>query len=251
MYTPRRSIRKAWLAMLGLALFASTGAAWADDPPDRVARLSFMRGQVSFQPAGGDDWTQASINRPLGTGDKIYTDRDSRTEMEIGAATLRLDQQSSFDLLNLDDNVAQVELTQGVLNLHVRRVFEGQSYEVDTPTLAFVVTQPGDYRIDIAPDGSSSMITVFNGGGDVYGENNASYSVRAGQAYRFHDYKRDGIDAGRLAKWAEATGWEALLNRRGTTFRALSEEDKAQLKKDLQKLREDLREMRRDKRSDR
>ena len=65
MYTPRRSIRKAWLAMLGLALFASTGAAWADDPPDRVARLSFMRGQVSFQPAGGDDWTQASINRPL------------------------------------------------------------------------------------------------------------------------------------------------------------------------------------------
>src|SRR4029453_17278677 len=71
MYTPRRSIRKAWLAMLGLALFASTGAAWADDPPDRVARLSFMRGDVSFQPAGGDDWTQATLNRPLGNGAKI------------------------------------------------------------------------------------------------------------------------------------------------------------------------------------
>jgi len=214
MYTPRRSIRKAWLAMLGLALFASTGAAWADDPPDRVARLSFMRGQVSFQPAGGDDWTQASINRPLGTGDKIYTDRDSRTEMEIGAATLRLDQQSSFDLLNLDDNVAQVELTQGVLNLHVRRVFEGQSYEVDTPTLAFVVTQPGDYRIDIAPDGSSSMITVFTGGGDVYGENNASYSVRAGQAYRFHDTALSDYEVLDLPRPDDFDGWVDTRNNR-------------------------------------
>ena len=91
MYTPRRSIRTAWLATVGLALFASTGAALADDPPDRVARLSYLRGEVSFQPSGVEEWTQASLNRPLGTGDRIYTDRDSRAEMEIGAATLRLD----------------------------------------------------------------------------------------------------------------------------------------------------------------
>jgi hypothetical protein len=214
MYTPRRSIRKAWLAMLGLALFASTGAALADDPPDRVARLSFLRGEVSFQPAGGDEWTQASLNRPLGTGDRIYTDRDARTEMEIGAATLRLDQQSSFDLLNLDDNVAQVELTEGVLNLHVRRVFEGQTYEVDTPTLAFVINQPGDYRIDIAPDGSSSMITVFTGAGDVYGENNASYSVRAGQSYRFRDSSLTDYEVLDLPRPDDFDGWvDTRINR--------------------------------------
>jgi hypothetical protein len=168
MYAPRRSIRKALVAMLGLALFASAASALADDdPPDRVARLSFLRGEVSFQPAGSEDWVQAGLNRPLGTGDRLYTDRDARVEMEIGAATVRLDQQSSFDLSNLDDNIAQLQLTEGTLNLHVRRVFEGQSYEVDTPTLAFVVTQPGDYRVDIAPDGSSTMITVFGGAGDV------------------------------------------------------------------------------------
>jgi hypothetical protein len=214
MYTPRRSIRKAWLAMLGLALFASTGAALADDPPDRVARLSYLRGEVSFQPAGGDEWTQASLNRPLGTGDRIYTDRDSRTEMEIGAATLRLDQQSSFDLLNLDDNVAQVELTEGVLNLHVRRVFEGQTYEVDTPTLAFVINEPGDYRIDIAPDGSSSMITVFRGAGDVYGENNASYSVRAGQSYRFRDSSLTDYEVLDLPRPDDFDGWVDSRNNR-------------------------------------
>ena len=188
MRIPRRSIRKAIFAVLGLALFAVTVPAFADDdPPDRVARLSYMRGDVSFQPAGDDEWVQANLNRPLGTGDKLYTDRDSRVEMEVGAATLRLNAQSSFDILNLDDNIAQTELSEGTMNLHVRRVFEGQSYEVDTPTLAFVVNQPGDYRVDIAPDGSSTMVTVFSGAGDVYGENNASYSVNSGQTYRFHD----------------------------------------------------------------
>jgi arsenate reductase (glutaredoxin) len=45
--------------------------------------------------------------------------------------------------------------------------------------------------------------------------------------YRFHDYKRSGIDAAHLARWAESTGWEPLLNRAGTTFRKLDDADKA------------------------
>ena len=42
----------------------------------------------------------------------------------------------------------------------------------------------------------------------------------------FHDYKKDGIDAARLARWSREVGWEVLLNRAGTTFRKLSEKDK-------------------------
>lgn len=48
-----------------------------------------------------------------------------------------------------------------------------------------------------------------------------------GLDYAFHDYKKEGADSARLSEWADAAGWEALLNRRGTTFRALSDEDKA------------------------
>ena len=48
-----------------------------------------------------------------------------------------------------------------------------------------------------------------------------------GIGYVFHDYKREGADADRLAAWSDAAGWETLLNRRGTTFRALSDGDKA------------------------
>jgi arsenate reductase (glutaredoxin) len=40
-------------------------------------------------------------------------------------------------------------------------------------------------------------------------------------ACRFHDYKREGAQPARLSAWSRAVCWEALLNRRGTTFRAL------------------------------
>lgn len=44
--------------------------------------------------------------------------------------------------------------------------------------------------------------------------------------YDFHDYKKQGADAGKLAKWVDAAGWEVVLNRRGTTFRKLPDADK-------------------------
>lgn len=45
-------------------------------------------------------------------------------------------------------------------------------------------------------------------------------------AHRFHDYRADGVDPRRLEAWTAAVGWEALLNRAGTTFRKLPDEDK-------------------------
>lgn len=50
-----------------------------------------------------------------------------------------------------------------------------------------------------------------------------------GVGYAFHDYKKEGADPAKLAAWSDAVGWEALLNRRGTTFRGLSEGDKADI----------------------
>ena len=44
--------------------------------------------------------------------------------------------------------------------------------------------------------------------------------------YAFHDYKKEGANPGKLRMWSDAAGWEALLNRRGTTFRRLDEADK-------------------------
>jgi len=62
-----------WSALLGLALSTMVLTTLAvaqdqdqqDDPPSRVARLGYMEGSVSFQPAGEPDWVQAVANRPM------------------------------------------------------------------------------------------------------------------------------------------------------------------------------------------
>jgi arsenate reductase len=48
-------------------------------------------------------------------------------------------------------------------------------------------------------------------------------------AYAFHDYKKQGVDRARLEGWCRMAGWEALLNKAGTTFRALPDTDKQKL----------------------
>jgi arsenate reductase len=50
-----------------------------------------------------------------------------------------------------------------------------------------------------------------------------------GVAYRYHDYKTAGLDRAMLEAWVQQVGWEALLNRAGTTFRKLPDADKAGL----------------------
>lgn len=42
-----------------------------------------------------------------------------------------------------------------------------------------------------------------------------------GQAYTFHDFKKQGVPPAQLARWTQAAGWEKLLNRKGTTWRQL------------------------------
>src|SRR5712691_9654624 len=119
---------------LAVVLFAPQRAAAddEDDPPSRVARLSYARGTVSFNPAGTDDWVSAVVNRPMTTGDKLWTDNDARAELHIGSAVIRLSSNTGFSFLNLDDRMAQVRLTEGILSLRVRRLESDETIEIDT-----------------------------------------------------------------------------------------------------------------------
>jgi arsenate reductase len=67
----------------------------------------------------------------------------------------------------------------------------------------------------------------------IYGIKNCDTMKKArawlekhGVAYEFHDYKTAGIEPERLERWCKKVGWEALLNRAGTTFRKLPDKDK-------------------------
>ena len=155
-----------------------------DDPPSRVARIGYMEGSVSFQPAGETEWVQAVANRPMTTGDKIWADRDSRAELQLGSAVIRLSANTGFSFLNLDDHTAQIQLTSGTLNIRVRRLDQNDVFEIDTPNLAFSVYQPGSYRAEASEDGTYSVVSVREGGGEATG-NGQTYTLHAGQRGTF------------------------------------------------------------------
>ena len=174
---------RAFAFVAGVAVLAFSG--WASaDPPSRVARLGYMTGAVSFSPAGENDWVQATINRPLTTGDRLWADAGARAEIQVGGAMIRMNAGTGVSVLNLDDRIAQLQLTQGTLNVRVRRLEPNQVFEVDTPNLAFTLRQPGEYRIEVDPDGNATTIVVRKGQGEVYGEG-AAYVIDSRQPYRF------------------------------------------------------------------
>ena len=164
---------------------ASAQSATHSDPASRVARLSLLRGEVSLAPAGESEWAKAELNRPLVTGDKLWTQSSARAELQLGSTTAWIDQQTSFDFLKLDEHSAQMELTQGSLDLAVHRLGNGESDEVDTPTLAFIAKDVGDYRIDVDPKGTLTTVTARRGSGDIYGEGGANVHIKAGQSLSF------------------------------------------------------------------
>jgi hypothetical protein len=154
------------------------------DPPGRVARLNFSQGSISFRPAGEDDWVSAVPNRPMVTGDDLWADEDSRAEVHVGSAAIRLGAKTGITFLALDDHTTQIRLAQGSLILHVRHVDDEDNYEIDTPNIAFSVLQPGEYRVDVNEDGSQTVTNVWHGRGKVTG-GGFSYTVVAGQSATF------------------------------------------------------------------
>jgi hypothetical protein len=166
-----------------LLLLLSASAALAD-PPSRVIRLKYMSGEVSMQPGGVNDWVPAVLNRPLTTADRVWTDKNSRAEMGLGSASLRVNAETSMTLTNVSDNIVQVELDQGTLNLHIRHLFDGETYEIDTPNLAFTVLKGGDYRFDVDPNADTTYVTVWKGEGEANGQNNG-VRLRSGEQASF------------------------------------------------------------------
>jgi hypothetical protein len=155
-----------------------------DDPPGRVARLGYLQGSVSFQPAGETDWVQAVTNRPMTTGDQLWTDRDSRAEVQLGPSVIRLAPNTGFSFLNLDDYTTQIQLTSGAISINVRRLGDDQAFEVDTPNQAFTVLRPGQYRVEASPDGTYTVISVRLGEGEATG-NGETFTLDEGQRGTF------------------------------------------------------------------
>jgi hypothetical protein len=156
----------------------------ASNPPGRVAQLSDAEGSVSLEPAGTDSWTTATLNRPLTLGDKLWTDQDSRAELDIGDAVIRLGSTTGVSFLNLDEQTAQMQVTAGTLIVHVRSLASGEQDEIDTPNLALTLEQPGTYRVEVSDRGDATIVKVDDGAALVTG-GGQSYPITAQQSVTF------------------------------------------------------------------
>ena len=178
-----------WIAisivvLLSATLLQSAKAQDQDDPPGRVARLGYLQGSVSFQPAGESEWVEAAPNRPMTTGDKVWADKDSRAQLELGSAVIYLNSNTGVSFLNLDDRTAQIELSSGSINVRVRELNRDDAFEIDTPNQAFSALQPGRYRVEASEDGTYTVVSIRDGEGESTG-NGQTYTVRAGQRATF------------------------------------------------------------------
>jgi len=155
-----------------------------DDPPGRVARLGHLEGSVSFQPAGESDWVEAVSNRPMTTGDKLWADRDSRAEVQLGSSTIDLAANTGFSFLNLDDRTIQIQLSAGSMNVRVYDLDPDTDFEIDTPNQAFTIRRPGRYRLESSENGDYTVVTIREGEGESTG-NGQSYTIHQGQRVTF------------------------------------------------------------------
>ncbi|HEY2254051.1 MAG TPA: DUF6600 domain-containing protein [Variovorax sp.] len=177
-FLSRRAI--AWL--LGLLLLGTGLQAFAQqDPPGTVGSLGFHQGAVSFSPAGSDEWFDVVPNRPITSGDRLWTDHAARAEVYVGSTALRLDEQTGITLSQVDDATLRITASQGMLQVRVRDDLAGRRLEVDTENLAAVIDGPGDYRIETDSVAGTTRVAVAAGQVTLFGEGGQSQALGARQ----------------------------------------------------------------------
>lgn len=202
-------------AMVTAFALASFGQ---DDPPYRVARLNYVNGNVSMEPAGIDQWSPADLNRPFTIGDYLYADQGARAELHLDVAVMRIGDQTSFGFLNLNDQAVQIKLTEGDMYIRLHDFGTNQAFEVDTPNAAVTLLRDGVYRFRVDPNGTMSFVVVregqaeITGGGQAFTLNPGNSAELTGTDQLAYDIQV-APDPDEFDQWCEARdAHEAHLN---------------------------------------
>lgn len=198
--------RKLLIFVLAFAFCSLCGVAAAQDD-FRIARLSYLEGQVSFQHTDEVDWTAASINLPLQPGDRIYTGDNGRAEIEFDdGSVLRLAEKTDIEIFTMRQQLIQLRVLVGLCSLMSR---SSVAFEINTPAVAFTTTQKGSYRFDIAENGDSDGIVRR---GELEAVNNRfSRQVKSGEV--LHVPVADNASEV-LARYDQRDAWDEWNDRR-------------------------------------
>ena len=178
--TDRGRARVFTLVMTIVALFvgASFTARADDDLPGRVGRIAEFAGQLFLSPEDrATEWQAIGLNYPVASGDNLWVGGDGRAEVDYGGGQFRLAGDTNLHVSRLDENRVALFIAQGRVIIRVRVLDSGDSARIDAPNAQIQLNRPGLYRIDVAPDRQSTLVTVREGEAVVVLANGAQQTL--------------------------------------------------------------------------
>jgi hypothetical protein len=180
-----------------------------------VARVAFLQGKATYNRGDDpDNWQPAPLNFPLTTGDRFWTARDSRTELQTAAGLVLLAPETDLSVLNLTDDVSQLSMGAGTASFRIRHLAADDSFEVAAPNAAVTFKRAGYYRIDVDASGNT-RVSVFRGAASVAAAGGL-VRLEAGDAIHV-----EGIDAPQydVTDVPRPDSWDRWVESRASRFR--------------------------------
>ncbi len=184
-----------WAFLLVTPLFLGT-VVFGNDVDDeipgvtaRVARISFIRGDVQIRRAGAPDWERAVLNLPLVEGDEITTDERSRFEIQFNSYThLRVAENSYLNVISLKDEGIALSLPNGTLSLRVTDFAKDETFlEIDAPKTTVSIQKAGMYRVDAGKEGEGQVrVSVTDNGEALVYSENSGFTLKNGRTAKIN-----------------------------------------------------------------
>src|SRR5579884_2484809 len=150
-------------SFLLISLLTAAPALAQQAPPAVVGRLAYVSGTVAFHMAGETAWSAAARNYPVASGVSLWTDRGARAEIRVGPNMIAMDSDTELDIGRLNPQITHLTLPAGRIDLHIRQLGAGQSFEIDIPRGGVYLLGPGLYDIAAGSETEPARVTVFRG----------------------------------------------------------------------------------------
>ncbi len=161
--------RRIALATVSALAVGTAAPAWAAPPPiapvsvvppGRVGRLAQLAGTVSFHTADADQWSPATLNYPISSGNAFWTEPGARADLQVASNGIAMAPSTEFDVITLDDHALAASEPQGEAYMHLRSVPAGDSYAVQTPRGLVQIAAVGRYEIVAGDADHPTLVTV-------------------------------------------------------------------------------------------
>jgi hypothetical protein len=172
-------------------------------PPQGVARVSLLRGDVSTQRGDSGDWVAVTLNTPVMAGDKVSTSPTGSAELQLDSANmLRLSGHTEADISTLIENHIQIQLAQGLAQYAIIKGSEAD-VEIDTPNVGIHPGRESSIRIQV--NSENETVVIVRRGEAGISTSQGSTDVAAGQMITIRGTSDDAqyqtADAPALDEW--------------------------------------------------